>query len=105
MTESQLKEELNVNFEAAAFMAQTLIPQMKGSTKSVLFFSSIASRMVAEQSLGYHCTKAALEQLTRFLAFHSGQHQVRVNCIRPGFIVQSESRERFYSQENYAKCN
>jgi NAD(P)-dependent dehydrogenase (short-subunit alcohol dehydrogenase family) len=46
--------------------------------------------------------KAAIENMTRYIAKHGGKYNIRMNAIAPGFIVQDEHLERFYSDDNVA---
>lgn len=60
---------------------------------SVVFVSSVAGRLVAEeQPLAYHVAKAGAEQMVRFLAVTLGSRGVRVNAVAPGSVLKEETR-------------
>lgn len=93
---------MDVSLKATFFMSQALIREKKDSTRStsILNISSVAAKMICGESAAYHTSKSGLENLTRYLAVHGGPRGVRVNAIRPGFIVQDEHRDFFSSPEN-----
>lgn len=48
--------------------------------------SSQAGRVAIENRSGYSSTKAAVDQLTKNLAFEWGPHGIRVNAVAPTFV-------------------
>jgi len=101
-TSKNLEITLNISLYAPLLLSQSFINMRRVGKSSVLNISSVASQMVSGESIGYHVAKAGLESMTRYLAVASGSKGVRVNAIRPGFIVQDEHRARFNSPENKA---
>ncbi|NQV49890.1 MAG: SDR family oxidoreductase [Candidatus Marinimicrobia bacterium] len=101
-TEDNWQLTMDVSIKAPLFLAQSYIEEMwkAKSTGCIVNISSIASTMVGQESTAYHLAKSALDNLTRYLAVHGGPKGVRVNAVRPGFIVQDEHRERFSSEAN-----
>ena len=95
-----LNKELAVNCNAAIYITSKLLPHFDGKDKSVIFISSVLSTQVSDESVGYHASKAALESAARVLAVEGGKYGVRVNCIRPGFIVKEEHIEKYLSENN-----
>lgn len=99
-TSEDWDQDLNLALKGAFFSAQTLFPLLVGDNKAFLTISSISGQLVTHQSPGYHCAKAGIEQLTRYLAVNGQSFGVRTNCIRPGFIVQDEHLELYNSPQN-----
>ena len=65
---------------------------------SIVFTSSIVSHLVAdEQPVGYHVTKAGLNQMARYYAVTLGRQGIRVNTVSPSIFIKDESRE-YYEQ-------
>lgn len=78
--------EMNVLVKAQASLARAALPYLASTKGSIVNFSSIAGRLVTQQSCAYHAGKGAVEQLTRYLAFQFGPMGVRVNAVAPGLV-------------------
>lgn len=90
-----------VMLKANFFLIQEMVKRKaKGRPGVVLNISSVLSHSVSMESPSYHCAKAGLEQLTRYLAVQAGPFGVRVNAIAPGFIVKEEHLNKFLSKNN-----
>lgn len=82
--------------------------QMKkiGVGSSIINLSSVtAERVTLQESLSYHAAKAAINQMTRYLAVQYGPYQIRANTILPGLIsnVVSEKSSDDPNASLYAK--
>lgn len=100
-TEKSWDEAMNVMLKSVFFASREAIRAMKDNGGgSIINIGSVAGRMVCHQPPAYHAAKAALEQLTKYLACTAGAAQVRVNAIIPGFIVKEEHQARFYAPGN-----
>ncbi len=102
-TEENWTLATDVGVKAAFFATQAAIPFMRErGGGAVVNIASVAGVQVTNEAPSYHATKAALLQLTRYLAVAAGPHGVRVNAILPGLIVQDEHRPRFDRDDNVA---
>lgn len=101
-TAENWEKVLDVSLRASLFLSQAFIKCISKEMlpASILNISSVSSTLVSTESAAYHAGKAALENLTRYLAAAGGPRGVRVNGVRLGFIVQDEHQERFYSDGN-----
>lgn len=64
--------------------------------RSIVLTGTIATnKIVADQSIGYHATKSALEQMMRYWAVQYGKLGVRVNMLSPHLVLKEESQD-FY---------
>ena len=71
------------------------------SRGSIVFVSSIASAyIVQEQSIGFHISKAATDQLVRYYAVKLGPKGIRVNGINPGRFIKDEARDYYAANED-----
>lgn len=92
---------VSVGLRAPLFASQQAIARMSSNGGgSIVNIGSIAAFLVSLESPAYHAAKAGLMQLTRYLAANTGNSQVRVNSVLPGFIVQDEHQERFLRNDN-----
>ncbi len=101
-TEDNWNNAFDISLKAPLFAAQKYIKLIDDIKRggSIVNISSIASQLICHESASYHLTKAAIENLTKYLAVHTASNGVRVNAIRPGFIVQDEHQDRYWSEEN-----
>lgn len=102
VTSAVWDEVFEVGLRGAFFAAQTAFPLLEGPSPSFIALSSVAARFAGQESAAYHCSKAGLEQLVRYLAVAGRARRVRANGVRAGFIVQDEHRGRYDAKKNAA---
>ncbi|NQU67566.1 MAG: SDR family oxidoreductase [Candidatus Marinimicrobia bacterium] len=93
---------IDVSLKAPLFLSKAFIKSIQKSDNdcSIINISSVSSTAICNESASYHIAKAGLENLTRYLSVSGGEKGVRVNAIRPGFIVQDEHFDYFMSSKN-----
>ena len=93
-----------VNLKSTFFLAQAAIEFMPIDS-SIIIISSTSASLISAESPSYHMTKAGLSHLTRYLAVFLGERGIRINSVKPGFIVQDEHRAKYLAkgtkQEKY----
>ena len=91
-------DDLYGHFEIGLFSSKNFIDALGKSlmkNSSVVFINSIASQfIVSEQNLGYHLSKAALENFVKYYAVKFGEQQIRFNSISPGTVIKPESKTK-----------
>ncbi|WP_234737101.1 SDR family oxidoreductase [Tellurirhabdus bombi] len=78
---------LDTNLRSAYEMTQAAYPLLKTSGQSsVVFITSVAGMTHVGSGSPYGMTKAALDQLTRYLAVEWAKDGIRVNAVAPWYI-------------------
>jgi meso-butanediol dehydrogenase / (S,S)-butanediol dehydrogenase / diacetyl reductase len=76
-----------VNVRGTFLTVRAVLPQMQRQHHGVIIITASISGMIGEPSLvAYNSSKGALINLTRQLAVEYAEHQIRVNCVCPGWI-------------------
>lgn len=73
-----------------------------GGQGSILNFSSASSAQALTRVLGYSNAKAAVDNLTRWMATHLAQQfgdRIRVNAVCPGFFVGDQNRALLLNED------
>ncbi|MGI8510945.1 MAG: glucose 1-dehydrogenase [Gemmatimonadaceae bacterium] len=87
-TLEDLRRVMAVNVESAFGLCQRCYPLLKGSTGGcIVNVSSVSSHTVVRlTTAAYSMSKAAMEQLTNYLAVEWGSDGIRVNSVHPWYI-------------------
>ena len=98
-------DDIYGHFEVGLFSATRLINALENQliqNSSIIFINSIASRFIgSEQGLGYHISKAAIENLVKYYSVKFGKKHIRFNSISPGVIIKPESKKFFKKSKKY----
>lgn len=87
-TEKNWDLHFDVNVKGAFLVSQAVFPVMKEQgTGSILYLSSIFSKVGGPGLVAYSSSKGALQMLAKSLAVEWAQHGICVNCIAPGYIL------------------
>lgn len=94
-----LDGELEVSLKGTRRVIEHLLAKSQfASSAAIVVVSSVLGQFIAaEQPLGYHVTRAALDQLVRFYAVQLAPRGIRVNAVSPNLIEKDEGRE-YYRQ-------
>lgn len=96
ITEPQLQETLDINLKSAVGLAKGF--RQKGVCRtpgSIVFISSVASRIGQPGQIAYAASKAGLEAACRCMALELAREEIRVNALLPG-LVRTEMAERWF---------
>lgn len=77
---------MNINVNGVFNCIKIMLPLLKKSdSASIINISSISSKKVSS-SMGYSCSKSAVDMMTKCLAKDLAKHNIRVNSISPGIM-------------------
>ena len=98
-TGETIDEELTVGVKATQRIIDHWVSTDQFAPRAaIVVVSSVCSQLIAaEQPLGYHVTKSALDQLVRYYAVNLASRGIRVNGVAPNLIEKEEGRA-FYLQ-------
>jgi len=85
-----LDEVVRLNFHGTVLPTQVFGAAMTGG--SIVNVSSMAAQRALTRVVGYGAAKAAVENLTRWLAVELAPQGVRVNAVAPGFFIGEQNR-------------
>ena len=86
ITEAEMDGLYNVHFKGVLFLTQKLLPLINDGGRIVNISSGLA-RFAMPGRIGYGSIKAAVEQLTRYMAVDLGPRRITVNVVAPGAIA------------------
>jgi len=86
ITEAEMDALYNVHFKGVLFLTQRLLPLMNDGGRIVNISSGLA-RSSMPNRIGYGPIKAAVEALTRYMAFELGPRRIAANVVAPGAIA------------------
>lgn len=93
-----IEDTFQVNFLAAAACCRSVIPIMRQrGSGNIVLIGSIAADMGSEEAPAYSASKSALIGWTRGVAKQVGRHQIRVNCVSPGSVGDSNFSGSFHT--------
>ncbi len=78
---------MDVLLKAPVLTSKYALPHLQKSKNGcIINISSTSAFTISHQPAAYHIAKAAILQLTRYLAYEFGEKGVRVNAICPGLV-------------------
>ena len=96
LTPEAFRQVVALNLDGTLLPIQAFAPAMvRDGRGSVITISSMAAQKPLSRVIGYGAAKAAVDNLTRWLAVNMAQtygEGLRVNAIAPGFFVGEQNR-------------
>jgi NAD(P)-dependent dehydrogenase (short-subunit alcohol dehydrogenase family) len=98
------RENFDLNLVGGALIpCQVFGPMMKDNRKgSIINIASVAAHLPLSRVVAYSAAKAAVLNLTVFLAREWASHHVRVNSITPGFFPGEQNRHLLFNENGTA---
>ena len=93
-------DRMAVNLRHQFFAAQAVVDSMKSSGRgSIINFGSITWMVGDADCPAYVTAKAAIYGMTRALAREFGPHNIRVNCLVPGWVMTERQKQLWLTPE------
>jgi len=100
MTEERLKETMDLNLNGVFHATTATVPHMiKQKSGNIINISSTAAQRGEPFHSHYAASKGAVISLTKSLAVELAPHNIRVNCVAPGWADTDMSHESLVGDE------
>ena len=104
VTSEYWDDRIAVNLKHQFFCAQAVLDDMiAAGGGSIVNIGSFAYDAGFADVVPYLCAKSGVIGLTRGLAFDYGKHNIRVNCVMPGWIMTKRALENWVGAEGRAE--
>ena len=100
MSEEQLRETMEVNLNGTFYPITACVSHMiKQGGGNIVNLSSTAGQRGEPYHSHYAASKGAIISLTKSLAVELAPHNIRVNCVAPGWVDTDMSHESLAGEE------
>lgn len=100
LSQDAVQSVFNLNFIGTFLPTQEFTPDMVGRQGCcVLNVSSMSSYHPLTKVLGYSAAKAAVNNLTEWLAVHFSHVGIRVNALAPGFFATEQNKTLLFDEQ------
>lgn len=100
VTPAYFDDRVAVNLKHMFFAAQAVIPDMIAAGGGAIINLGSGSWMVGPDDLSVYATlKSAVHGLTRALAHEFGKHNIRANCLVPGWVMTQRQIDLWLTPE------
>lgn len=90
-TEAEIDEMTAIIFKGGFFLMQAMVPRLRHGA-SIINISSAVADLMFENHTAYMGAKAALNHMTRAVAYEYGRKGIRANIISPGLTLTPMNR-------------
>jgi 3-oxoacyl-[acyl-carrier protein] reductase len=100
MTDEVLSRTIDVNIKGCFYTTSAAAPYMKKQKSgNIIFISSTAGQRGEAFHSHYAASKGAMISLTKSLSTELAPHNIRVNCVAPGWVDTDMSHEALQSKD------
>ena len=106
ITQKKIDNVFNINYSAQIVIVQQLLKnKFIANGASILFISSISSKLGVPGTLLYASSKAAVNSATKVLAVELAKQKIRVNSLCPGLVQTKmlDSAKGVSDESNFAE--
>ncbi|MEI8096342.1 MAG: SDR family oxidoreductase [Spirochaetales bacterium] len=103
MDPNAFDDVMRLNFTGTLLPTQVFGQDMVGRGGVILNLSSMASIRPLTKVAGYAAAKAAVNNLTLWLAVHLAPQGIRVNALAPGFFLTEQNRFLMFDEKTGEK--
>ena len=104
VTPADMQRLFSINVFGTISLCRYALPHLRRRPGSIVTISSDAGLQGNIACALYGATKGAVVAFTQSLALEAAPHQIRVNCVCPGYVLTPMQRAE-YSDEMLAKVN
>lgn len=103
VTEEYWDANQSVNLRPVFFTVQAVMPGMIATGGgSVVNFTSTSFMINSPDMPAYTAAKAGIVGLSKGLARRLGEHNIRINCIAPGWVITERQRQLWVTEQALA---
>jgi len=89
--------EIDVALSSTKIAVETCVQNMTEGSSVIVIGSNAGHLIAPDQSVAYHASKAALEQMVRYYAVKYGNRKISFNVVSPAITLKPEN-EKFYEE-------
>ena len=100
VSDEEFENVIKINQTAVFSLSREVARKMRDRQNgSIILVSSMAAKYGLPHVIAYSAAKSAIEGMTHALAAELSPHNIRVNCIAPGFILTPMVEQAFAADE------
>lgn len=96
ITEAQWDQVMTVNLKVPFMLSQVFAKKLIENSQpgSIINISSLSAHLARSQVAHYQSSKAALNMLSKSMAYELAPHQIRVNTLSPGLTETNANKDQ-----------
>ena len=103
ITAEHFHKQFDLNVLGLLLASQEAVKLFGAEGGSIVNISSVVARSAVPGAAVYSATKAAVDGLTRSLAFELGSRKIRVNTVNPGMVETEGTHSQGITESDFRK--